>query len=113
MMNVLDAVASSATMAPLFPPLFLLRRPILIYKKLRRSTLWRSRRRFRGEGKNQIGPIRDEIGSFRNGRLALLWHLLMAGNDALAALPRRALQALCKQHGIKANGKVQIVRCSF
>ena len=58
-------------------------------------------------GKNQIGPIRDEIGSFRNGRLALLWHLLMAGNDALAALPRRALQALCKQHGIKANGKVQ------
>ena len=31
----------------------------------------------------------------------------MAGNDALAALPRRALQALCKQHGIKANGKVQ------
>ena len=109
MMNVLDAVASSATTAPLFPPLFLLRRPILIYKKLRRSTLWRSRRRFRGEGRIKLDQSETRLDHFVtvDWRLALLWHLLMAGNDALAALPRRALQALCKQHGIKANGKVQ------
>lgn len=28
--------------------------------------------------------------------------------DMLQALPRKTLQALCKQHGIKANGKVRL-----